>query len=92
MSKIEQDLAALGETRPQVYAKLKELGIKGKKGSSCSCPIARYLTHKGYRVLGVSSGYISIVSIPHDYVVPHGVGCFIKKFDLGMYPDLEDRS
>jgi hypothetical protein len=94
MNNIEQDLAALGETRSQVYEKLHQLGIKGSRFNSCQCPIARYLKSKQHKILGVSSTYIST---PYsagglDIQTPFIISAFIYDFDAGMYPDLEDKT
>jgi hypothetical protein len=94
MNNIEQDLAALGETRQQVYEKLFQLGIKGKRHNSCQCPIARYLKSKEHKILGVSSTYIGT---PYstggkDIETPVIISAFIYDFDAGMYPDLEDKT
>ena len=48
MSTIKEALDKLGNTTASVAAKLRELGIKGYSGSSCSCPIAKYLHREGF--------------------------------------------
>jgi hypothetical protein len=84
------DLDALGSTPTEVAGNLFRLDCKGRKHSSCNCPVANYLKLKGY-----SNPWVDDVIIyfkeEQDYESlspPTPICTFIKDFDRNLYPDL----
>jgi hypothetical protein len=87
------DLDALGSTPTEVAENLLQLGCTGRKNSSCSCPVANYLKLKGYSHPSVFDEtdptiYIDLEKYPLCLTAP--VATFIRAFDRGLYPDLEE--
>lgn len=73
---------------PPVYSILK-----GKKGKSKLCPIARTIAHESIYYVLVGADHISAVRPLFKYtcLVPLHIKYFIRMFDDGMYPLLELR-
>lgn len=84
------DLDALGSTPTEVAENLLRLGCKGRKKSSCNCPVANYLKLKGYSNPWVDDVMIYISEEEHDESLspPTPIYTFIKDFDRDLYPDL----
>lgn len=82
-------LSWLGETVEEVAEGLRARGIKGKRGSSTSCPLYNYLRLYGFRrqidyrtIDGVLVlGQERLLSLPQ-------LVRFAREFDDGKYPDL----
>ena len=81
-------LLELGNNSEEVANNLAMQGIKGESRSSISCPIANYLTSKGYKLVRVS-GWISIDDGRIACQIPTDVARFIARFDTGVYPNLK---
>ena len=65
ISKILEVINALGPSEESAVDKLRELGMKGRRGSSCSCVLAKYISiNVGFKVLVSPSVDIrSVVSL-----------------------------
>ena len=52
ISKILEVINALGPSEESAVSKLRELRMKGRRGSSCSCVLAKYISiNVGFKVL-----------------------------------------
>lgn len=91
---VEELIAELPGTPDEIAAHLRELGIKGVKDDSRSCPIASYLIFllgarpDDFMVCGPCAHWYEDLRY-HDPVLPLHIRSFITRFDLGYYPDLE---
>lgn len=91
---LEQRILALGQTPRTVFEKLKKLGVRGERRSSCRCPIAQYLNQdlplpKDQEV-HVHSVWVEVNPGATLRVhLPESVSAFIGAFDRGEYPELE---
>lgn len=90
---VEQAIAALGDDVNSVVKTLQEKGIRGKRGSSCDCPIARYLQACGLEEASVCATRAFDVGMGEDgvYLLPPHVQQFIGMFDQQRFPQLEDQ-
>jgi hypothetical protein len=94
MSKLEQELNALGNNPLEIANKLMELGIRGEREDTCSCPIANYILALGYVKATVGSKRAGFWSMADEYDeyeecdIPDAVGKFIVAFDNGEFPEL----
>jgi len=86
MSRLLQALSDLGNTMDAVAATLRTKGIKGRRRSTCSCPVAKYLLSLGF--VGVTVGDEVWVGDTMQRT-PEAVCEFIATFDGGGYPDLD---
>jgi hypothetical protein len=86
---LEQALIKLGNTHDEVAATLLAGGFKGKKTSSCDCPVARYLcaTLDDGNVYRVERWEV-FSDNGEDTTMPKAVCDFVFWFDKGAYPDL----
>lgn len=96
-------LEDLGRTE-LVAGVLRQAGARGFKGESCECPVSDYLTTR-VRALGAlgpvradvypwSGGLNANVTVGEDTVAYRMYGAvvdFVKAFDAGVYPDLENK-
>lgn len=94
---LNKALVALGTTPEEVAAKLSDLGLRGFRGSSVDCPVARYVRAS---VDGAMTCDVQADSDDEVYVrasrkdglvdtfAPAAAYGFVLKFDLGDYPDL----
>lgn len=92
MNTIEQDLALLGGSVPQIVESLTNLHIKGWRGNSYHCPIYcpiyNYLQRKEHHdLIAVSPSYVDTQD--GAIATPTVVRDFITRFDAGAYPTLE---
>jgi hypothetical protein len=78
-------------TPKEIAAKLKNLGYRGKRYSSLSCPLSSYLNAKTGNQHLVSRNYYRVWDGEKAHpsrALPKQVKKFIKKFDKGKYPEL----
>jgi hypothetical protein len=89
--RILSQLNELGPSEEDVVNKLTELGIKGRRSSVCSCPIANYVISVGCNVICIGCETILISDEGREVLIkmPQHIGDFIKHFDLRQYPQLE---
>lgn len=89
---MRKELNMLGTLTPDKIARLLETkGIKAIRGSSSRCAIAQHLINQSPEYAVAVSGDEVVVfgTTMRDYLqVPETVGQFIRKFDLGCYPQL----
>lgn len=99
---IKEALAELGDDSREVGVKLTDLGCTGYRGEGSECPVFKYLTDtKGIdgieRVVGdevwVHDEPIeSLQQLPDVRVpLPDSVRLFVREFDNGDWPELEER-
>ncbi len=100
---INEYLSSLGNSADEVAEALRKQGVKGKRGSKCSCPILKgiYKACPNYWTgLEIRSGQVRDdgswyyhASLNDSQIVdptlPQPVMNFIGGFDSGKYPDLE---
>jgi hypothetical protein len=96
--------ARLGKTPDEVAGKLRELGIKGARGSHYNNPLSRYIDR--FHEFGFGSSNISSNTVVIEYTHKFGVayfdwfpykkypglqpvGEFLRRFHEGRYPELE---
>lgn len=92
---IEEKLKKLGDSPDVVAESLNNFGIRGKKLSPSSCPIALYLREFAFIPedcnLAALGSYISVWnSIDVKVTCPPAVQTFINRFDVGGFPFLEE--
>jgi hypothetical protein len=87
--KLLATLLELGNDSVEIANNLGKLGIKGKTRSSVSCPIANYLTIKGYKQVKVA-GWILVCINGQEICCncPMYFDRFMTAFDTGAYPNL----
>lgn len=94
MTPFAQAVAALGDTPESVSTLLREKGVKGKRYSASSCPIANYLKSCGFEVVTVAdfaARYTSELRAPDECAsLPDGVKNWIMQFDDGEYEEFSD--
>jgi len=94
---IRAALDKLGSTSEEVAEKLKEKGVKGARRSVGTCPIAIYLWREGFKwengvgTMIVGGSCISDNPRADLMATPGVVADFIRDFDRGNYPELEER-
>lgn len=93
--RVERALILLGETSAEVARTLREEGITGPPGKARLCPVAQYLCREfnAHYVCVFLNAYVqqSATSDDVECRTPEPVYEFIKDFDHGAYPELEDR-
>lgn len=86
-------LRRLGSTPDAIAKELERRGFKGRRGSSCFCPVAMFLrrTTQGARSASVGHCTTTVLFGKTDVSVnvPAAVADFVKRFDKGRYPFLE---
>jgi len=84
---------ALNELRflpPNLVADhLRQAGIKGKRQSAHQCPVARFLSEKTGQEVSVCA--FDLGNTNYFYATPPAVAEFIRLFDAGNFPDLEEK-
>jgi len=87
---LAQVLAELPDTADGIADRMRALGIKGKRGRSCCCPLANYLVSEGFDQAIVGESWIEVLydsgSVECD--TPPVIAEFIDRFDAGVYLDL----
>lgn len=83
-------LKALGPTSQAVAANLAKRGVKGRTGAK-SCPLANYLKLRGFTkpIVGRQHYWLRDGREPSRYL-PFHLQVFVRKFDAGMYPELQE--
>lgn len=94
--RVYQLLDQLGDTSDEVADRFRALGIRGKRGSECACPLAVYLLAANLQgVVDISvdvdsvslelQGQIDLV----DVELPNACAVFVTRFDTtDIYADL----
>jgi hypothetical protein len=90
-TRLEDALAALPTEADEIARVFTELGITGRRGKTCSCPVAEYLKAETGREVEVAMDVVYSTGAP-KVVLPHHVVRFIRSFDHGRYPQLIDAS
>lgn len=86
------ELGRLG-TPDAIACFLIERGLTGRPTFTRECPVARFLQQKtGWADLGVDTSFVIVENgiKSRVYRNPHAVTAFLRKFDRGEYPALED--
>lgn len=93
---VREYLLSLGDTPDQVAQTLQAQGIKGRRGSSCFCPLAVALNNRyGESAQAfVSHTDVMLYDGPesaNNYLVvnPLQIADFVEAFDRGIYPELD---
>lgn len=81
-------LEGLGGTADEVAAALAARGVTGRRGESCRCPIAALLSRESG--VAVTVGVATVSSDGRPCELPPACREFVRRFDLGMYPSLEE--
>lgn len=81
-------LAHLGKTPDEVAMSLAAEGIKGIRGKSQDCPIARYVAtiYPEWFTVGLNT----IITHGQSVYLPESIVAFIRRFDKGFYPELDE--
>lgn len=81
-------------TTPEIYDMMVEHEVQGVPGIDTECPLANFLRCQG--VDGVTVGRFTIADgtqrRSRRVRLDDGPCMFIRRFDYGMFPDLERRS
>ena len=80
-------LRRLGKTPEEVAKKLAKRGIKGRRRSHCSCPIANALTARFSRQCTMSRIAAGVPGVCLTDA-PQAVRDFVGDFDKGKFPEL----
>ena len=81
-------LNGMGKTADEVAAFLTEKGIKGNHATGFTCPVNNYLISQGGETTAAIYEYYVCLHIV--MLVPKPVYKFIRAFDDGKYPELEN--
>lgn len=94
--RVYQLLEHAGHTADLVADRFRALGIRGKRGSDCGCPIAVYLFDAhlpGVVAISVDADSVSLElhgqEDPVDVELPNACAVFVDRFYKGVYLDLE---
>lgn len=83
----------LTKSADQIAEILKAQGIKGTKFSGANCPLAAYALKRGAVDVSVNNNWLSYWTGSYSPMISRpttrGTRAFVRKFDLGAYPDLE---
>ena len=84
-------LVELGDTPEAIAKRLLDLGLRGQPRTLCNCPISRYLSLR----FGIVIGATPVRCFPRHGVhnglpFPTAIVLFIRYFDAGEYPELEE--
>lgn len=99
VSQANYALSKLGNTPDDIATLLSQCGATGQRNNSHNNPITEYLNMimpTGFGTLrGVGTGAVLIDNVPGDdrgicFDTPPPVAAFLRKFDQGDYPELED--
>ncbi len=89
-----EKLAQLGNTSEEIAAKLRIVGIKGRRQEPKSCPLTHYLVQVDPRFRNFRIGNITVYDGTLDYEagvdMETPVRQFVRDFDDGKYPYLEE--
>jgi len=71
---------------------LQTEGIRGQRKSPCNCPIARFLTKRTGSPCYAQWGRCGLIPVGNaDWnFTPFNVAIFIKNFDDGLHPELDE--
>lgn len=87
-------LSTLGTTKATIAHKLSQMGIQGRRESSCYCPVAKYLEKSiiGHARCVAGLNHVLVQGYKYDVVIktPPAVVRFIRAFDRGDFPFLEE--
>lgn len=80
----------VGKTPDQIAATVKRRGIKGRMGTTYGCPMALLLNGEGGGAHVIGRRFIVRRSGKNIEKIrtPDNVAAFMRKFDIGGYPDL----
>lgn len=81
-------LEELGGTADEVAAALAARGVTGRRGESCHCPIAALLSVRAGVM--VPTATMTASASGRACELPPACRDFVRRFDLGMYPHLEE--
>lgn len=85
---LRQAIEQLGPTAGEVALQLYRRGIRGRKSSCTTCPVARYLRQNGAE--RVSVGGQVVTADGATVRTPAFLRRFLWEFDRGTLPELED--
>lgn len=89
-TEILEKLIALGDTPRQIADNLNKLGIKGRIGSMCGCPLAEYIKKLGWpRTEVCRTTFQEGIGFPR-HMLPLACIRFIEYFDRGEFPELKN--
>jgi hypothetical protein len=79
-----------GQTADEIAAICKRRGIKGRTGTTYGCPLAIMLGNIGTGTYVIGRKYIVRRSgkVIEKAYTPQNLSTFIRKFDIGKYPEL----
>lgn len=80
------------QTADELANYFRQEGITGNKSGALSCPIAQYMQRHTQNSVYVSLGYIGTTNDTWLVKNSEPLVDFIRRFDSGLYPDLEDRN
>ena len=87
---------SLGRSSKQVAARLKILGIRGRKKHTEFCPLGIYLRKCGFYRADVGPRTVSIKLAPgllrQTIELPQQIRGFVSQMDKGEYPELQKES
>jgi hypothetical protein len=87
---VREALEALGNEPKIVASRLQEAGFHGKRRNSEECPIANFV-NKRFELLGVEVG-LDHIEYPFGKIeLPPVITQFVKNFDNGCYPQLQEK-
>lgn len=93
-TRIRQGLEALGLTPDLVADSLREMGIRGRRGSCMACPVARWALMQGLHSPSLDTLTLTwwdrMEEKRYETTLPLPVTLFIERFDdpSGPYADL----
>ena len=86
---LAQVLAELPDTADGIADRMRALGIKGRKGGACECPLANYLKDRGLPDVAVARYYArAFKGGVTEAEMPPAASEFVYRFDHGVYLDL----
>jgi hypothetical protein len=95
---VERWLASLGSSPLDVADSLRQLRARGIRDSTTRCPLARALETRGcqhvrvYHTLYRSwAQWCDEQGRSYELALPRGCWQFVKDFDAGKYPDLDEK-
>jgi hypothetical protein len=83
-------LAELPDTADGIAERMRALGIKGQVQDDFCCPIANFLTSRGFEDAMVGEEWIEVCedSGSEQGDTPPAVAEFVRRFDTLAWPDL----
>ncbi len=97
---VEDCLAEMGDSPPEVAGRLHDYGVQGFPGRADDCPMARYLwavigSERSVGRIGVLDHRLRVsrrgLRLPFSVPLPPAVRGFVRSFDEGKFPDLVAR-